>query len=224
MLLTHPTAHKKSLFGDSNHHEWRFVILGHNSPWIHLTQTILKKGKAVESKTLIISEPSELHNMHVNINADVCYEEAYLITPPHINQTRICNQSLLKQVDRVVEHSKNQINVYHIYTVDNGKKFLSSAPLAQPDSRNITNLYKAPVEVSHRASEREIACMTRRLEIFRAAAVLHDGNPEFVFSWMFESLHNLEGQRPIEMTSDKQFEQISAYISSLTINKTKHIS
>ncbi|WP_236183037.1 hypothetical protein [Pseudomonas ceruminis] len=177
MLLTHPAALKKSFMNDSKHHEWRFVILGFNSPWIHVTQTVLKKGKAVESKTLIVTDPCELHNMHKSISAEVCYEEAYLITSAHINQSWGCNQNLLKQIDRVVEHTEDHINIYHVYTVDNGRKLLSSAPLVEPDSRSVTTLYEAPVEVARRWTQQETICNTRRLEILRAASTLHGGDP-----------------------------------------------
>ncbi|MCQ3018073.1 hypothetical protein NLO83_21050 [Pseudomonas tremae] len=219
MLLTHPSAQKKSLMGDKKFHEWRFVILGHNSPWIHLTQTILRRGKPIERKTLIVSESSELHNMQMNDNADVCYEEAYLVTPSHINQSWGCNQSLLKQIDRVVEHKKDHINIYHVYSVDHGRKMLSSAPLVEPDSRDITTIYKAPDEIARRSVQQEMTCKIRRLEILRAATVLHDGNPELGFCWTFESIQGLEGQLPIDMTTDHQFERVINYLNDLIMNK-----
>ena len=220
MLLTHPAAHKKSLFSGDKFHEWRFVILGFNSPWIHLTQTILKKGEVIESKTLIVTEPSELFHMHENIHADVRYDEAYLITPAHVNRSWGCDQSLLKRIDRVVEHTKDHINVYHVYTVEHDRRLLSSAPLDRPDSRNITTLYQAPEQVLHRATQREVASKTRRLEILRASALMHDGDPELGFSWTFESLQEFEGIRPIDMTTDQLFEKFKAYFYNHSVNRS----
>jgi hypothetical protein len=218
MLLTHPSAQKKSLLSDQRFHEWRFVILGNNCSWIHLTQTILKNGQPVESKTIIVSETSELHNMHLNVNADVRYEEAYLVTPAHVNQSWGSKQSLLKQIDRVVEHTDDHINVYHIFTVDLDVKLWSSAPLNKPNSRAVTTIYKAPEDVMRRAEEQESMCKIRRLEILRGATRLNGGDSELGLSWAFGSIEDLEGQRPIDMTADKQFEKLSAYIEGL-LNK-----
>ncbi|MDP9541119.1 hypothetical protein Q7L29_21590 [Pseudomonas putida] len=218
MLLTHPSAQKKSLLSDTRFHEWRFVIIGNNCSWIHLTQTISKNGQPVESKTLIVSETSELHNMHLNVNADVRYEEAYLITPAHVNQSWGSNQSLLKQIDRVVEHTDDHINVYHIFTVDFDTKLWSSAPLDKPNSRVVTTIYKAPEEVMRRAEVQEDMCRIRRLEILRRATKLHNGDSELGFIWAFENIEDIEGRRPIDMTADQQFEKLNAYINKL-LNK-----
>lgn len=218
MLLTHPSAHKRSLFSDDKLQEWRFVILGFNSPWVHLTQTTLKKGKVIESKTLIVTEPSELFHMHKNISADVRYEEAYLITPAHVNRSWGCNQNLLRRIDRVVEHTKDHINVYHIYTVENDRKLLSSAPIDEPDSRNITTLYEAPEQVLDRAAQREITSKTRRLAILRAAVLLHDGDSDLGLSWTFEGIQEFEGLRPIDMTTDQLFEKLNEYVNKLSVN------
>lgn len=221
MLLTHPSALKKPLFGDKDLNEWRFVILGFNNSWFHLTQITITNGQPDQRKTLIVSDASEIHKMTSIHDKRVRYEEAYLITPSHVNKSAASEQGLLRQIDRVVEYNDKHINIYHVYTIDHGKQFLSSAPLCDADQREVLTIYQAPQDVIQRFTERENAIQARKLEILQIAKALHGENTELALSWSLKHTLDLGGHCPFEMTSDEKFEVLTSYVSHLTLKRAE---
>jgi len=131
MFTTYPQAELwlGSLIGQSGERTWSFVEQDGLAPWFYV-QIGRKRGVAKETYMLMLCSTAELGQLIEEKSASVWLEQAYLISPPSVNNTESWLMEPLSEIEVAIGGDSRRSRV--IFRLTNGNIYsLDDYPLAQ---------------------------------------------------------------------------------------------
>ncbi|MGE8063233.1 hypothetical protein [Pseudomonas sp. NPDC089547] len=215
MLHTIPAARVASVLGSNESMEWRFVFLSQNSEFFYVTRIEWVDDEPVSEVMLFIGHIAELQLLLSSKSKHGSIGDIYLVSPPHVNKTAHWDINLLLRIEEIDKPYPGFMNINYIYTIDrDGPVFLfSDEKDGSWERRSGEVIYEVDAHVFAALNEEQTQVTLRMEAIIATAARLFPGDFAKAANWLSGRNDELNGKRPIDMTTAEDFDRLQSYLS-----------